>query len=80
MEEKVSEPILLNKREAATALGISIRTLDHLISARKIRPRRIGRRVLISRQTLEHFANPDKKPQSEAPDDTSRDSDFTEKR
>jgi hypothetical protein len=37
-------------------LGISIRGLEHLICGQEIRIRRIGRRVLIARSTVESFA------------------------
>jgi len=43
-------------------LGVSIRSLEHLISRQEIATRRIGRRVLIARSTVESFAknqNPD---------------------
>ena len=56
MEPIVGEPILLSKREAAKSLSISVRTLDSLIATKKIPVRKIGRRVLISRKSLEQFA------------------------
>jgi len=48
--------LLLSKAEACYALNISQRKLDYLIADKAIPVRRIGRRVLISRQALEHFA------------------------
>jgi hypothetical protein len=42
----MTEPILVSKRAAATALGISVRTLENLMAMREITPRRIGKRVL----------------------------------
>jgi len=53
------EQLLLGKREAARALGISVRTLEHLISAREISVRRVGRRVLNSRDVLASFIRRD---------------------
>ncbi len=50
-------PLLISRREAKTLLGLSLRTLDHLIARREIRVRRVGRRVLVSRHALEMFAN-----------------------
>jgi excisionase family DNA binding protein len=56
------DTLLLSKQEAARMLGVSIRSLEHLISRQEIATRRIGRRVLIARSTVESFAknqNPD---------------------
>ena len=50
------DTLLLSKQEAARMLGISIRGLEHLICSQEIRTRRIGRRVLIARSTVESFA------------------------
>jgi excisionase family DNA binding protein len=49
--------LLLSKQDAAQLLGISMRTLDHLISKHELPTRRIGRRVLIARSGLESFVN-----------------------
>jgi excisionase family DNA binding protein len=50
------DTLLLSKYEAARLLGLSIRSLEHLISRKEIPTRRIGRRVLITRSTIESFA------------------------
>jgi excisionase family DNA binding protein len=50
-------PILFSKRQAADALGISLRTIDNLISTRKLKVARIGKRVLIPRKVVEQFAD-----------------------
>jgi excisionase family DNA binding protein len=50
------DTLLLSKQEAARLLGLSIRSLEHLISSKEIPTRRIGRRVLITRSALESFA------------------------
>lgn len=55
------EQILLSKRQAAQALSISIRTLDKFISSGKVPVRKIGRRVLIPRASIEHFAAGDQR-------------------
>jgi len=55
-EAKMPEQILLSKRQAAQALSISIRTLDKLILTKKLPVHKIGRRVLISRASMERFA------------------------
>jgi excisionase family DNA binding protein len=49
--------LLLSKHEAAQMLGVSLRTLEYLISRGEITTRRIGRRVLISRSALEVFVS-----------------------
>jgi excisionase family DNA binding protein len=50
------EQVLLSKRQAAQVLAISLRTLDKLIASKQFLVHRIGRRVLISRASIERFA------------------------
>jgi excisionase family DNA binding protein len=50
------DTLLLSKHEAARLLGLSIRSLEQLISRKEIPTRRIGRRVLITRSAVESFA------------------------
>jgi excisionase family DNA binding protein len=42
-----TETLAFNRREAADALRISLRTLDYLLAEGKLRGRRIGRRIVI---------------------------------
>lgn len=55
----MGEQLLLSKRSTATALGISVRTLENLVAMREIIPRRIGRRVLFDARVIEQFARRD---------------------
>ncbi len=50
------DSLLVSRQEAAELLGIGIRTLDSLISAKQLRHRRIGKRILIDRGELLRFA------------------------
>ena len=50
--ERVPEALALSKPEAARMLGVSVRTVDRLIALRELPVRRLGRRVLIPRQSL----------------------------
>ena len=51
------DQILVFRRDAARSLSISVRSLDYLIAGGELSPvRRIGRRILIARKTLENFA------------------------
>lgn len=51
-----STHILVSREIAAESLSISTVTLDRLVAAKKIKPTRIGRRVLFSTVTLAKFA------------------------
>jgi excisionase family DNA binding protein len=51
--------LLYSRKAAAEALSISIRSLDYLLSEKKFRTRRIGRKVLIPRAELVKFAQSD---------------------
>lgn len=48
--------LLYSRKEAAFALGISIRALDYLLSRESIKARRMGSRVLIHRDDLVKWA------------------------
>jgi excisionase family DNA binding protein len=50
------DKILVNRKEAARLLSVSLRSLDYLIMRRELLARRVGRRVLIPRRALEQFA------------------------
>jgi excisionase family DNA binding protein len=58
MEEQLLR-LLYGKREAAVALGISVRTLETLLSLKELRSVRVGRRRLISIKELERFMRGD---------------------
>jgi excisionase family DNA binding protein len=47
--------IMLSRRDAAETLGLSLRTIDHLIASKELLVVRVGRRVLLSGETLEQF-------------------------
>jgi excisionase family DNA binding protein len=51
--------ILVNKREAARLLGISVSSLDYLIRQRELVIRRLGRRTLVSTESLRAYARHD---------------------
>jgi len=50
------QKLLYDRRSAAAALSISIRTLDYFIAHRELRTIRIGRKVLIPSSELKQFA------------------------
>lgn len=54
-----NKPILYRRRDAAAAIGLSVRALDYLIAEGKVRVRRLGKRVLVPRAELERFAAKD---------------------
>ncbi len=51
-----TEKVLYTKREAAQLLSVSLRTIDYLIFSQQLPARRIGRRVLVHRDSIEQFA------------------------
>jgi excisionase family DNA binding protein len=50
------EKFFYSRKEAASALAISVRTIDYLISDQKLRTRRIGRRVVIPAEDVKRLA------------------------
>ncbi len=54
-----SEKILLSKKDAASLLSLSVRSLEYMLQRRELVSRRVGRRVLIPRTALEQFAKRD---------------------
>jgi excisionase family DNA binding protein len=55
----VHDKILVDKKTAAAALSVSVRTLENLLKNKEIIARKIGRRTLIPRAALESFARHD---------------------
>ncbi len=53
------EQILMSRKKAAAALDVSVRTVDAYIASGALLVRRIGRRTLIPRLSLEAFARRD---------------------
>jgi len=51
--------LLVTKREAASALSVSIRTVENFIRRKELAARKIGRRTLIPLASLEAFARRD---------------------
>jgi excisionase family DNA binding protein len=49
------ESIVVSKKIAAQMLSVSLRTIDHLIAAKELAIRKIGRRVVVPRQSLSDF-------------------------
>jgi hypothetical protein len=50
------ETLLVGRREASLALGISLRTLDKIVLQKELIPCRIGKRILFEKRQLEQFA------------------------
>jgi excisionase family DNA binding protein len=48
--------LLISKKEAAQVLSVSLRTIDHLISRGAVATVRIGKRVLVTNQSLNDLA------------------------
>ena len=57
-----------SKRDAATALGICVRTVDNLIACKELRARKVGRRTLIPVPELERFVRRDHGTRAVAPE------------
>ena len=51
--------ILYDRKGAARALSISVRSLDYLIAGKQLNTRRIGKKVLVSHGELVRFARAD---------------------
>jgi excisionase family DNA binding protein len=50
------EKVLVDKKQAAEMLSISVRLVEQLIRRRELEVRRIGHRVLITMQSITAFA------------------------
>jgi excisionase family DNA binding protein len=62
-ESSMDQPLLISKRHAAAMLGLSVRTLENLISLKELPARRIGRRCLLEKAALERFVRRDHRTQ-----------------
>jgi len=50
------DKFLLNRTEAAAALGLSTRAIDYLVASGKLASRKLGKRRLIPREAVERIA------------------------
>jgi len=64
----VEGKLLLDKKSAAAALSLSVRTLENLVCSKRLAARHVGRRCLIPRAALEAFARRDHPTQPDAAD------------
>jgi excisionase family DNA binding protein len=55
-EQLFTEKLLYSRNDAARALSISVRKLEELIRSGQLQVVRIGRRVLISQESLRRIA------------------------
>ncbi len=56
------ERMAYNRQDAATLLGVSVTTIERLLSSGELSCKRVGRRVLIPRVALESFLKEDDEP------------------
>jgi hypothetical protein len=56
---QASERLLYSRQSAAVALDLCPRSIDWLIEEGKLHVIRIGRRVLVTAESLKHFASSD---------------------
>jgi excisionase family DNA binding protein len=55
--------LLLSKKDAASALSVSVRTVENLIARKELVARRIGGRTLVPATVLETFVKRDHETQ-----------------
>ena len=53
------DALLLSKKQAASALGISIRSVEYMLANGRLEGRRLGRRRLVTRRSVERLARAD---------------------
>ncbi len=56
---RATEALAMSKVEAAQMLGVSVRTVDRLSALKELPVRRLGRRVLIPRNSLQTLLRTD---------------------
>lgn len=54
-----TQPLLISKKGAAMMLGVSVRTVEHLIARKELQAIRIGKRRLLPMAALKRFAKRD---------------------
>ncbi len=55
------EPIWVSRKEAARLLGnLSVRSIDYLLARGELAAKKVGRRTLITRASLERFCRSDR--------------------
>lgn len=52
-------PLLVTKKQAATLLGVSVRTIENLLTQKRLPPRKLGKRTLIPYSAVVQLARRD---------------------
>jgi len=70
MEQKTLSPtpILVSVKDAAALLGVCSRTVQNLVTAKKLKARKLGRRTLLSYRELLEFSRHDHSTTTTAPE------------
>lgn len=55
----MADKLLLSKRETAQLLGLSVRSIEHLIANKRLMARRVGGRVLVPYSACQIFVRSD---------------------
>jgi excisionase family DNA binding protein len=63
------QKFLYTRHEGCKSIGVSLRSLDYLISAGEIKIRRVGKKVLVPTSELAKFARADHKYLTKSPDE-----------
>jgi hypothetical protein len=53
------EKLLYSRRNAAEALSLSVRSIDYLITTRRLPMRRVGGKIMIPASAIRRFADSD---------------------
>ena len=56
----LSEKLLLSRKDVAEITGLSVRSVDYLLSRAELSAKKVGRRTLITRASLEKFCRSDR--------------------
>jgi hypothetical protein len=58
-EQRERIKLLVSKREAGSALSVSVRTIEKYIRCKELKVRKLGRRTLVVLASLREFASRD---------------------
>jgi excisionase family DNA binding protein len=54
--KQMPQPLVVHRKDAAVALGLSVRTIDRAIKRGDLRTKKYGTRVMVPQSEVERFA------------------------